>query len=268
MAPPVVNPSEQIRAAGWRQGSVVLGTDLLGQGCQHDLAVVLSQDCDVLQDIEVEPVVELLLGYRVAQANSGQLNGRHPRLLDVPVVARTGQGFARFLAQDRIFLPKEKLAPVRPSVDVSLPERSLKCMRDWVVRRYVRAAFPDAFNERLRPVRDRLDRLSKSPESAVITGVYVILAERDQELAPDQTYHASVWLAVMGETISSDGEYALAVEFEARFRDIFAACEGVRLQALEVRSEDDISLKDLRIAKRFDWDYRSYAGGARPPVGL
>ena len=63
----------------------------------------------------------------------------------------------------------------------------------------------------------------------------------------------------------------MALAYEQRLKDILQSCAGIRLQGIEVRSEADISLDDLRLMKRLDLDYRSHApkpGGALPPEGV
>jgi hypothetical protein len=267
------DPSAQIRAAGWRQGSIVGEADLKTLGYENaDVAVVLSQDCDVVQRIDQEPVVELLLGKRIERPRADLLNGRNPRLLDIALRDGGGEGVVAFRILDRVSLDKIKLATLVPSPTLALPKESLHCLIGWVAKRYTRPAFPDAFNERLETVRERLDRLVKSDVSKVITGIYVLLVQGDQELPADEDYKVVVWLAVTDATMADAAAYESAQTFETRLRSVLEACRGIKLEApLELRSESDISIADLRIMKRLDMDYRSLGakpGGALPPPGV
>ncbi|MGB8931720.1 MAG: hypothetical protein WCC48_10785 [Anaeromyxobacteraceae bacterium] len=265
------DPSAQIRAGGWRQGSIVCEEDLKAVGhANADIAVVLSQDCDVVQVIDQEPVVELLLGKRIDKPRPDLLNGRNPRLLDLVVQDGGGEGAAAFRVHERVFLDKRKLATLAPS-KVSLSRESLHCLIGWIAKRYTRAAFPDAFNERLEQVEGRLARLVKSEASRVVTGIYLLLIQADEELLAQEDYRVVVWVAVADATLGDAASFEQAQAFEIRLKSILEACHGIKLEGLELKGESDISIADLRLLKRLDVDYRSLApkpGGALPPPGV
>jgi len=52
MADPPQDAGELLRALGWRQGSVVAKESLVELGLKsHSLAILLSQDCDVVKSV-------------------------------------------------------------------------------------------------------------------------------------------------------------------------------------------------------------------------
>lgn len=258
----------QLRAAGWRQGSVVQGEILSTLGFSEcDLAVVVSQDCDVVQSVDVEPDVELILGRRRDAPRPDCRFGRNPRELDLEIVGRTGA--VTFRIRERVMASKEHLAAHRPA-PVALVPRDMALLAKWIARRYTRPAWPDAFNERLRAVDDRLERLFKSGAGVPITSILLRLEPEDDELAEGEPYRLAAWLTVSADSLMNDAASKCAYEFERRFKEILGSCDGIVLEeeGTEVRSEDDVTMADLRELRRFDRDYRSAApkpGGQLPP---
>ncbi len=267
----VSDPGEQLRALGWRQGSVIEGAELTrrGHGTWH-CAVVVSQDCDVVHSVDDEPEVEVVLGTRQESPRPDMLNARNPRELDLPILVNKTAAHASFRIRDRILIEKRELVGLAPSQAIEVPRPSVGVLTRWITKRYSRAAFPDEFNSRLEKVDSRLERLFKSSDSVPITGIYLILPSGDRELPADEEYIVVVWLTVKVETLAAAAEYKKAQNFELRLREILAACKGIQA-TLELKSEADVSLDDLRIVKRFDRDYRSLAskpGGAMPPESV
>lgn len=67
-----------------------------------------------------------------------------------------------------------------------------------------------------------------------------------------------------------DSKVHQASEFSNRLKAIIDDCDGVKLvgNGIVVRSEEDVTLDDMRYLRRLDRDYRSQApkpGGDLPP---
>jgi hypothetical protein len=253
--------------AGWRQGAVLEADGVARLGhADHDCALVLSQDCDVVQAEAVEPDVELILGRRAPTARPDCQFGRHPRRLDLPLVGHNG--CVALEIRDRIVVPKQALAKLQPSVTLELDPTAVRMLANWVARRYTRPAWPDAFNQRLVAINDDLDRLCKGHASRLISGIWLDLAPPAAELTAGENYKVSVWLTVEPETRSDAARDAEARDFEARFGAALSKCPGIEVLEVELRDERDFSLNDLRHFRRLDRDYRSVApkpGGAKAP---
>jgi len=265
---------ECLRETGWVQGSIA-GKDTLEaiEQASYELGILISQDCDVVQGVDVEPTVELIFGTIRKGPRPDCQFGRNPRQLDLPLVTGERDLYASLRIHDRAQIRKERLASCSPSLSCRLDPSSITLLASWVSKRYTRPAWPDAFNGRLRTIEDRLDRLFKSEPSKPITGIFLILDPEKDELPPDQDYRTEIWLTVRAESRMNPAESRLANDFCARLRGIFKDCAGIVLcgNEVEVRSEADVTLDDLRYMRRFDRDYRSVAlrpGGATPPPDL
>lgn len=136
-----------------------------------------------------------------------------------------------------------------------LAAQDVRLLSRWFARRYTRPAFPDAFNLRLNVVDQRLERLFKSKESRVVTGIFLEVA--DDEYADDQPYDIAVRVTAKAEAWDDNVLRDAVENFEARLSSILDNCDGISIFDIQTLPEDDLTLADLRRFKRLDKDYRS-----------
>ena len=261
--------SELLRRAGWRQGCLVgfgdqpallrASVDTISEpGDSPFRLVVVTQDCDLLATPEVEPFVEFIVGSESDRIDPLYRHGRNPRLLHLQTVGEHGPGSSLlFSIHDRFRVPKEVVNDMAVDRQVLLQQEDADLLRRWIAKRYTRAALPDAFNARLDTVDSRLDRLFKSAEGQVVTGVFLdvppdeLIAERPYEIAVRITAKADAW--------ESDGSVAALDRFEERLSSILEDCDGIVVSDDDIHTlpEDDLTLADLRQFSRLDRDYRS-----------
>jgi hypothetical protein len=259
-----------LRSGNWRQGSI-LDADLIADelarlgadaSCCH--AVVVSQDCDVVADATIEPTVELIAAALVAQPDNGFLHGKNPRQLCLSLSA--GQGHILLDVRRRFQIPKEAIAGASPRFDLILPRKEIRLLARWLGKRYTRDAFPDSFNERLRPAQKQLEKISKSAAGAHITTIFIMLHPEDDELYDTGEYRAVLWFACRPEVFESLDANVEANLFANDFCAALKSCDGIVVDEWEVRSHEDITLADLELMQRFDLDFRSEApkpGGSK-----
>ena len=263
--------SESIRASGWRQGSLVEHDDvepLLDAAIDHVLnreklgdetrLIVISQDCDLVRDSEIEPYVELLLCKQVSKLNRLYQNGRNPRVLQILVSDSSGAAKTyEFSVHDRFRVMKESLQPMIPDEATQIEDKYRRLLCGWVAKRYDRPAFPDAFNLRLASVEGRLGRLFKSKKSRAITGIFI--AGAGEEHDSSEPYDICVLATAETEEWDDPEDRGLLEKFEEDLSDILGGCEevGISLYDIRVMPEEDLTLKQLRHFKRLDKDYRS-----------
>ena len=249
----------RLRVLGWHQGALIrVGTDtelanLLPSGFDH--AVAASQDCDIVAPVSVEATVDLLPAVLSTESSGELLYGKQPRRLCVAL--ENGQ-FATVDIRQRTTVDKGVLVAISPVADApaKLPDR--KILAKWLGKRYSRHAFPDAFNERLRAQKSKLDALSKRSQSRSITAILLQLDSED-ELGPDETYKVVLWFACRPTNAEDPETRRQLEEYAAAFAKVLKSCGGVQVDDFEVRSHLDINLDDLEVMKRFDFDYRSEA---------
>jgi hypothetical protein len=146
------------------------------------MAVVVSQDCDVVAPLEVEADIELIAAKDVAVPDPGTLHGKHPRKLTLPLV--NSPRYLELSVRHRTFVPKARLLECKPDSDSRLSNNDVRTLARWLGKRYTRDAFPDTFNTRLSSARGKLERLSKSEAGKAVATILVSIEHGNVEL-PD-----------------------------------------------------------------------------------
>ncbi len=263
--------STSIRTSDWKQGSLVKHSDIESlvlatvdriptpdatQGASG--LIVVTQDCDLVRDSEIEPFVEFMLSRKVTKPEPQYRNGRNPRVLQFPI-SNSGEDeiFYEISIHDRFRVEKKSLTGLVPEESRWLEERHRKLVCGWIAKRYDRPAFPDAFNRRLDQVEKKLEKLFKSELSDHVSGIYIAGADREQ--VANEPYLISVLIAYEDRWSSNLEALDLVEDFVKKVTDIFEDYEkdDIVLEDINKLSEKSLTLSDLRVYKRLDKDYRS-----------
>ena len=269
-----------IRAAGWRQGSIARPADtraLLAASVDRVpepgesvvRLVAVTQDCDLVQEPDIEPFVEFIVCRETPAVEPLYRHGRNPRLLHLQTVGEAGPGPRLHISiHDRFRVGKETLTGTAVDAELRLDPSDARLLGRWIAKRYTRPAFPDAFNARLVAVDGRLERLHKSREGEIVTGVFLDVA--DDENADDVAYEIAVRITARTEAWDDEATLAALSRFEERFSTILDDCPGFVITDDDIQTlpEDDLTLADLRRFRRLDRDYRSLPerAGVEPPA--
>lgn len=285
---------EAIKASGWRQGSIipsdlavhVLSFHASGAVAQKEaleagaLLAVASHTCDV-QNMGVgkegrpaEPLVEAILGVPIKGTPGEQ---KTVRFIDLPVRVGNTQQTYRFQDQTRFRFPRELLAGKDPMADPIMADDDARRLGRFLAKRFDRPAFPDAFEEALRPAQETLRRPLKA-QPDLMTGVFFELSP-DGEVTDGGKYQLTITGTMRSRRFSSkaevdskrfkyyedDGHRGAAEELLRTLAEtITARCTQIDLAdpvtgelRYEVVSEGVLSLGDYRRMVRYDWDYLS-----------
>ena len=259
--------SESMVRLGWRQGSV-LGAELARIARQYapervavsdeDLLIVTSHDCDIVSpSLDKEPVVEILRA-RIATASKVDRQysgGRNPRVLSLVFKAGATDTVLACSVHDRWTIPRDLLQCGAPHGQLAEKERRL--IAEWLAKRYIRAAFPTAFDLRWHTKRRDWQRLLQR-YSEWLQGAYLRLDTFD-ELPADIPYRCDLILAIPSDKPGSEGWPAQREHLEREvqvFWDQFTPeieCTGVA-----PLGTNEITLEDLESYQRFDSDWVSF----------
>lgn len=268
-----------IRDQGWRQGSIfgVEAHERLAEYAprklgRDDCCIVITQSCDIVSDdFELEPIVEIILARKLDSPTDGNFtHARSARRLHLQVTVGKRELGYEALIRDRFNVPRPLLADFGPDTDRALPDIDYNDLIAWIVARYRRDAFPDAFNERVRvAIEQRIKPiLKKSPK---IKALYLNLNTWD-ELSRATAYRADILITLNAEdyedvTVRQTVEKA-AMNIEAAL----SGCEGIAVDEARVASEKDVSLDMLRYYGRWNFDYLSLKEPAKhvqpPPANV
>jgi len=144
---------------GWRQGSA-LGPSTarlaVTKAPPHvtvegdDVLLVMSHDCDVASpDLGKEPFVEIVRARRLKTETTSKQSGwgRHPRYLETEIDL-AGLVVLGCAIHERWLVPRDWLAAESPAGELDATQRRVAA--EWLAKRYLRAAFPTAFDLRWR----------------------------------------------------------------------------------------------------------------------
>ena len=256
----------KINVRGWQQGSVLpdalaaeLGTDRIAGWGGASVLVVLTQDCDLVHaSYEIEPDVELIAGAFVDPPDNGLRHGRNPRRLHLDVDRDGSRAVLAFSVQQRLVVPRSALEEHSPHPGVRLGREDRRLLCEWVAKRYVRAAFPDAFNERAQAAHRKIEKALKRGGEHV-TGLFLMI-NPDDECASGHDYRIILRVTARTTSLADEAVEATLVRLAKALADALASCDGVLVEDHQLVSEAEFTLEDLRFFKRWDWDYRSLSG--------
>jgi len=259
--------SDAIAQLGWRQGAVLddelakrardraPATVTLAEG---DWLIVTSHDCDIVNfSIDKEPVVEVLRAsiLQSKQVDKQQSSGRNPRTMHVALVEGGDPIVLSLSVHDRWFVPRDILLREAPARH--LPDKERRLVAEWLAKRYIRAAFPTAFDLRWRSKLKDWQKLLRT-HSAWIQGVYLRLSTLD-ELPRERPYKCHLLVAIPHQKRSGAAwpgkPHALEQAISA-FWDQFKP--GIVCAGVEPLGTDEITLADIEAYQRFDADWVSF----------
>jgi len=190
------------RDNSWRQGCVLTkeAADKIGlieAQPGSTIFVVVSHDCDIAQLPESEPYIEVVSVNPIDSPDGNCTHAKNPRKLHLPFSIIREQVWVEIIASNKIQLPKAALANLKPNPDFSITWEHLSILQRWLATRYRRAAFPDAFESRLRDtgIKDRLTKIL-APLGEHIHAVFfdVDNGEAVVREAPEDTYALAIYL--------------------------------------------------------------------------
>ena len=269
--------SEEIAKRGWRQGAI-LGDSLAKLAAEHapqtvdvdgaDWLVLTSHDCDIVNvSIAKEPVVEVL---RMRANAAGKVDrrqswGRNPRALQLELEAREAPIVLSCGVHDRWTIPRTLLMRETPAQ--CLPDKERRLVAEWLAKRYIRAAFPTAFDLRWRSRQNAWQRLLRK-HSEWMQGVYLRLSTLD-ELPADAPYKCDLILAVPLLKRSAADWASKRAEIEEEVGAFWNQFEtGIECVGVEILGTDEITLADIEPYQRFDADWVSFEDetSTTPPI--
>lgn len=276
-----------LRSEGWRQGCLIppnhaeqiieSSIDFFSKSASSDAwLVVLTQDCDLVRKSQDEPYVELLAIQKLPNKSENPMRGQSARYLHL--VFDVGNEMIWFYCNihHRFRIEKNALCGLGCDTTQFFIENERRLLRQWLARRYARAAFPDYFETHLASTNDPVKKLFKSPAAKLISTIYIAIDNEDAD--SDEDYRIHVILTVQAKDFNDEKKIGLIDDFEQRLIQVFSKRPHITFalknpddpESYDVRvmPEEDITLSILRKYKRFDADYRSVDEDSSPPDGI
>ncbi len=256
---------DTVKKNGWRQGALVdpAATDLecIDPGCEPaagDRLLLLSQSCDLLHgSFDTEPNFEaLLIKPLSSKPNKGYVGGKHPRTLHFPITSAGDEAWWSASIHDRYRFNRDLVETheIHTWVEDHL---QLKTIIAWIVARYNRIAFPDAFDKRWKIKRKDLEKLIKKLSYG--SDLFLLLEPRYEELPDTENYRVEVAL------LMKELDYLDATKLSTHklsltgINNILKGCDGIIVASKPViYTPTDMTLADLSDLTRWDYSYLSF----------
>lgn len=274
--------AEWNRDTSWRQGHL-LGSDAIAAlGLRHatapeqTLAIVASHDCDLAQDPEGEPVIELVIGRSIVDKDGNCTHAKNARKLHVEF-AGAAAFWAEFEATAKATIDKQALNAFTPRADANLSHENHAIFQMWLASRYRRSAFPDEFERRLIREAKLHEKIAKAvkPYGELISGVFFDVDEGIEVTrnGPDDTYTLDITILHAADPDFDAAEQvatAAAKAIEKAFKDkLFAPTQTwqhIELRSCEPVSESVLTYQQFKQLKRWRLEHISLAAAPQQPV--
>jgi hypothetical protein len=255
---------EEIRAKGWRQGSIfspqthkALAEFAPTVLQPTDCCIVVTQSCDIVcPDFDAEPVAEVVLARKLdSPTDRNFTHARSARRLHLQVeITGTERGYEAQI-KERFNVPRRLLAAHNPDPDRKVRDTDYNDLITWLVARYDRHAFPDAFNERIRAATELKIKpiLKKLPK---IKALYMALKTWD-ELPEETAYRLELLITLNAEDFEVIQTRQAVEKGAMGIAAALSECPGIEVDDARVFSEKEVTLDMLRYVGRWNFDYMS-----------
>jgi len=130
----------------------------------------------------------------------------------------------------------------------------VQLLANWTGKRYTRPAFPDEFNRRRKACAQIVAKSAR--ECAHDISSFYIILKQDRELLDDEMYEIILIGTVMANIATDPTRFGRAVNGVSAIAKAFTG-SGITVIEATTRSEDEVSLTDVRGMLRLDLNYVS-----------
>lgn len=259
-----------VQTHGWRQGCILppaAHADVeaaIGQALDPQATcIIITHSCDLARPdptLDAEIVLALPTGKKL---DSGRAQGRSRKKLQIEVSFSGNRQVVEIPAQSRRDIPLPILAQHPPDPERALDDENREILIAWLVARYARAGFPDAFENRLAKQKKALEEAADGLRW--VWRVYVGLSTW-HDLPDEAPYQARVFCVMKAEDFEDLAKRQEAGSAVTRFLAALAQCPGIELNidAQEALIPDDeFTLNQERHLRRWErFDFISFRDAA------
>lgn len=262
----------------WRQGDVLPDDTAVSLGIYPaeesgaSFAIVVSHDCDLTATIDKEPIAEIILAKRIETMGADSF-GKTARRLHIEYQTATSPLILEISATTKTAVNKTNLFASTPCKDINLDGRGIGILQRWLAARYHRAAFPEAFEDRLRTATLPGKRpLPKKMESILTDGgahIRALLFDLDEgkdieRASPDDLYHLGIVVlydSLQDEPTAASAATKAAEELEALFEQAFHATpsdwKNICLDYCDPMSDSAMTVAQREVFKQWRLEHMS-----------
>jgi hypothetical protein len=262
----------------WRQGDVLTDEAAKALNLQNSentdqpFVIVISHDCDLAAGVDKEPDSEVIIGRRIDKLG-GDSYGKTARRLHIEYLTENGPVTIELLATTKQSIAKSNLFEAHPRQDMWLDGGGIRILQRWLASRYHRAAFPEAFEYRLRaatiPGRKTFLKKIESILDAGGEHIRALLFDLDEGKdveckSPEDLYQLGIivlYVSSQDEPIAAIAATKAAEELEDLFETAFYSPEvgwlNICLQYCDPVSDSAITVAQREMLKQWRLEHMS-----------
>ncbi len=266
------------RQFSWRQGDLLTDEAAVALGLQHPenpdqtLVVVVSHDCDLAAVLDKEPKSEVIVVRRIDKLGRDSY-GKTARRLHLEYQAGTGPIVVELMATAKLPISKPELFTTNPRQDMRLDGQGIAILQRWLASRYHRAAFPEAFEKRLRraKIAGKLTFLERIEQILADAGKHIraLLFDLDEgedveRITPDDLYQLGInvlYNSLQDEpaaaAAAATAAKALEELFELAFHSPETGWQDICLQYCDPLSDNAITVAQRETLKQWRLEHMS-----------
>lgn len=274
--------AEWTRNTPWRQGHLLPDEAIKTIGLPHPespndtVVIVATHDCDLAQDSDKEPNVEVIIGRRILKLDGNFTHAKTSRTLHIEFESKI-PFLTEFAIVEKCSIRKDALVAFNPKKRLRLSPPNLAIFQLWLASRYRRSAFPDEFEQRL--IETKLsEKITKAvrPHGKMITAVFFDVDE-GQEVArtgPNDIYVLDIFLLhaiepdfFAAESAAKNAKTAIKQAFTKKLFDSQShKWQKIELRYIEVVSESGMTYHQSKFLKKWRLDHISLSADPQQPV--
>lgn len=272
---------EQRRETPWRQGMVLESQAavklrlIASDAADRSVVVVVTHDCDIASEASREPHIEVIVGRRIL-ALGADTNAKTARRLHLAFETSQGSTAVELQATEKVKKPKAEVLSTLP-LDWKLAPAGLVTLQNWLADRYLRSAFADEFERRLKDKSAKLDKkiikaLEKPSEHVLAIFFDVDGGAENHRSGADDVYQLHITLlydSTQDEPVAYEAAQDAANAIETAFEHAFCvdgAWKNIKLLSCLPVSDNAMTIAESRLLKKWRLDHMSLESDPVQPM--
>ncbi|MCL2714296.1 MAG: hypothetical protein FWD68_06860 [Alphaproteobacteria bacterium] len=237
----------------WRQGGF-LAADAAGSVIESadQVAIVISHDCDLAQEPDVEPYIEIIVGGIVCKSDGNYTHAKNVRRLHLNCSAGAQTVVVDLFAVKKQVLSKEFLSDHDPDPSDALSRDELVILQRWLAARYYRSAFSNEFNSRLKATGiEAVFRKVSARYGDHIRGIFLEVEDDVERIGEDDPYTLTTILVYdtdhnkeIAEKCAKDASREIENAFAEKCRARWG-WKNIELLSCEIVSDMAVTFREL-----------------------
>jgi hypothetical protein len=256
-----------LKSNGWKMGACFTRSSCpeLVESMNEDhsqdesfVYIAITHDCAVINEsLIAEPFLEYILARQIDKLNGNFTHTKNPRKLHIELDVKNLPIPFELNIIDRAFLDRGLLLQNKPGQDICLKDSQKAILVRWLANRYMGQALPDQFENRIDPVRKKLEKLLSKIEANGMLALYINLNPRD-ELASDKNYKLTVAMVYEDAVFMSLTDEDRLDKYVNEIKVVLQKSSEIDISEVVAFSEKDFTLYHQRKMIRWRSDHCSF----------